>query len=1138
MNRSAAFALAMSLTVSIAPAQLNTGSISGTITDPNGAAVPGAKVLASNEATGLKTETVTSDAGLYVLPSLPVGIYTVTIEKPGFKRLNRTNLEVRVAQRLTLDLRMELGDVQQTIDVTAEAPLLESSTSERGQNFSPKFMSTLPLFTGGIRNPESFVTYMPGVNSYREVSINGSGGRGKEVLIDGASLTIPESGGVVFNFPSAEMFGEFKLLTSTYAAEYGRFGGGVEVFLTKSGNNDLHGAAFWNLRRDIFNAAAWAVNANPRNAPGFRPKERFNEAGGALGGPVFIPKVYDGRNRTFWYFTYTRDLRPATIAATTSSVATPLMKQGIFTEIPRMIYDPATTSGNSRTPFPGNIIPRSRFSRVSNNILPSIPDSNLPGTVNNYSFVNESALTDDVWSLKIDHAFSPNNRVSYFHSLQDQNINNTTALPGPLGQGLGGNTQKPRNYRINHDWVIKPTVLMHSTFGFSQTRQGWDNPLQNGFASKITLPAQTDATPRVLFTPADGLTAWGVQDGKVRGGGQTNGQNNTTYQFSSAVTWLRGKHEFKFGGDIRRLQTSAFDAAGSSGRYNFERAQTALPTNTGGTGYSFASFLLGTPNAADTTALPVPDVQIRYGYHAGFFQDNWKVASRLTVNLGVRYEVPIGWHMSNYNYSKMDPTIPNPGADNRAGALVFAGPGTGRTGQKRMYPTDYSDFGPRAGFAYRVTEKTVLRGGFGIFFQTLGNGGCGCTLGFAGAPAQVLSDGVNPALNWDGGIPVPPGLARPPFIDPAFGNFQNVDLQGPNFGKAARIYNWSFNIQHEVKSFLLDVAYVGNRGTQLASTLEGNQVDPKYLSLGALLRQPISSPAVIAAGFKKPYPSFPDNQTLAQALRPFPQYLSVSDRNSGDGRTWYDSMQAKVERRYGLWQMMAAYTWSKSQVKLHFRQIFSQTQVTAQNAYDLSDTKSLSPFDIPHAFNFLNSFDLPFGKGRKFINTNNAFVDLLVGGWSVATIQRYVNSGPIDIVAPNTIGNGVLFSRYKKANTTGAPVRTALSRGDLDPNNPGALFFNPGAFALPGEFQMGSASQFWTDFRQPKIFQENLSIAKRFKFRPKDRPLDFIYRADFFNLFNRTNFAVNGAIGNPNFGRATGPQQGARVITMGLRLEF
>ena len=1114
-------------------AQLNTGSMSGVITDPNSALIPSAKVVALHEPTRQEFETVTSAAGLYVFPSLPVGPYTLRVEQPGFKRVNRSNIEIRVAQRQVLDLQLEVGDVQQTVDVTAEAPLLETTTSERGQNFSKKFMDTLPLFTGGIRNPEAFVTYMPGVNSYRETSINGSGGRGKEVMIDGGSLTIPESGGVVFNFPAAEMFGEFKLLTSTYSAEYGRFGGGIEVFITRSGNNGIHGSGFWNLRRDIFNAAGYSVNRNPLNPPGFRPKERFNEAGFSVGGPAFIPKLYDGRNKTFFYFTYSKDLRPATASATTSTVPTALMKQGNFSEIGRLIYDPATTAGNVRQPFPNNTIPSSRFSQVSSKMLPSIPEADVGGLISNYSFVNTSNLTDYIWSLKIDHAFTPNNRLSYFHSLQNQDRQDSTALPGPLDNGLGSNFQRPQYFRGNHDWVVKPTFLIHSMFGFSRTRQGWNNPAQQGFASAVGLKADTDATPRVRFAAPDALTPFGVQDGKVDNGFQFN----TTYHFDQSFSWVRGKHEFKFGWDLRRLQTTAEDKAGTNGLYQFERAQSALPTNTAGTGHSFASFLLGLPDRGETSALPIPDVQIRYGYHAGYFQDNWKVAPRLTLNFGIRYEVPIGFHFSNYQFSAVDLTVPNPSADNLPGALVFAGPGPGRTGEKRFYPTDYSNAGPRVGFAYQLAARTVLRAGYGIYYQTLGNGGCGCTLGFAGPPTQVNSDGLSGAFQWDAGLPIPPNVAKPPFIDPTFGNFRDVDYLGENYGKAPRVHNWSVNIQHEVKQFLIDVAYVGNRGSGLNSSIWINQVDPKYLPYGPLLRRRITDPLVIEAGFKKPFSSFPDTQTLAQALRPYPQFLNVTNRNSGDGRTWYDALQAKAERRFGAWQMMASYTWSKSLAQLHYRQIFTQNQTYPQDAYNLAPEKSYSWFHLPHVVNILNSFDLPFGRGRKWLSSNRA-LDLVAGGWTVAAAQRYWTSGNGPTTVANSLGN-VLYTGLKRANVTGAPLRTSATRGDLDPGIASIRYFNAAAFALPGEFEFGNAAMFYEEFRQPAVFQENLSILKQFNvFYINETPIRLTYRADIFNLFNRTNFGVNMAVGNPAFGQATGPQQGPRLITMGLRLEF
>jgi hypothetical protein len=422
------------LSCALSYGQVASGSLSGSVLDPNGAAVPGAKVTATNITTGEKIETSTTDSGTYVFASLRPDAYTVNVEKTGFKKLNRTNIQIQIAQRSDLDLTLEVGDVTQSVEVTAEAPLLQTSTSDVGQSFSPKFMTDIPLFTGGIRNPRAFVSYMPGVNAGAEVSISGSGGRAQEVQIDGASAIIPESGGTVFNMPSAEMFNEFKLITGGYSAEYGRFGGGVETYLTKSGTNWYHGTAFLNMRRDVWNANAWARNAS--NQP--RAKERQNEVGGAGGGPVFIPKVYDGRNRSFFFFTYTQRLLPASISFPLTTVPTALMKQGDFSQLgAQLIYDPATTTGNTREAFPGNRIPASRFSNVSKNLIPLIPDPTRPTLLQNFDFVNTSVIEQKIWSIKADHAFTPNNRLAFFVSVEDGGSQDHRNFPGPFGNRPG-----------------------------------------------------------------------------------------------------------------------------------------------------------------------------------------------------------------------------------------------------------------------------------------------------------------------------------------------------------------------------------------------------------------------------------------------------------------------------------------------------------------------------------------------------------------------------------------------------------------------------------------------------------------------------------------------------------------------------
>ncbi len=1119
-------------------AQVATGSIAGSVVDATSAGIPGAKVTAKNVRSGVEVVAMASDAGLYVFAALPPAVYDLTFEKTGFKKTLRTGVEVRIAQRIDLNVQLELGDVTQSVEVAADVPVLETSTAERGTNFSLKFMDNLPLFSGGIRNPRSFITLMPGVTTGAgELSVSGSGGRGQEILIDGASATIPESGGTIFNMPSAEMFQEFKLVQSTFAAEYGRFGGGVELFTTRSGGAWWHGAAFLNLRRQIWNANTWANNSRGIE----RPKERFSEVGGSIGGPVWIPKVYNAdRNKTFFFFTYTKDLRPASILGTpVNTVPTQAMKQGNFsgTGLP-LIYDPATTAGGTRSPFPNNQIPQSRMSQVARNILPFIPDPTRPTLAANYDFVSSRVYDRTIWSIKADHNFSSTHRVSYFLSRDNEVFTDVNNFQGPLGHGLE-NSQKPYNHRVNHDLSISPSLFMHTTFGFSAQRQGWDNPFQRGFASQIGIPgipSVGDAFPRVLWRGRAGLTAWGVQDGKVASGGQ----NNDTWMVTQGYSWIRGKHEIKFGWDARWLSTIGFDYAGTNGRFFFNSNQTALPGSLTTTGHEFASFLLGAADEADRIVPPVLFDPIRYRYVAGYIQDNWRIRPKLTLNFGIRYEVPIGWHVPA-GYTYLDTSMPNPAAGNLPGALRFAGVGAGRSGVARNFPTDFSNVGPRGGFAWQISSKTVMRGGFGIYYQTLGNGGCGCREGFAGVPSNFLSDGLNPALNWDGGIPVSPTWAPPPNLNPALLNFQNASVMGDTFGRAPRIYNWSFELQHDFKGFLLSAAYQGNRGRGLASSVDLNQLPFSRLSLGSLLQQSVNSSQAAAAGITAPFAGF-GNRTVSQALRPFPQYLNVFSRNAAAGRSWYDAFQFKAEKRYGGWQMLMNYTYSKSLGYAHFRQIFTQVgAATPEDYYNIPNSKSYMPFDQPHIMNIINAYDLPWGKGRKWLANSNALVNAVAGGWTISMVNRYTSGNLIRIETPgNPLGPGVLFTQVTRANLTGQAIQTGIDRKELDPNNPSARWFNPAAFSTPAAFTPGTAAFFHSQFRQPPVLTENMSLVKRTILWENERnPVTLIVRADAFNAFNRTSFGgAVGTIGNVNFGRVTGPQVGARLITGGLRLEF
>lgn len=1118
--------------------QSQTGSLAGTVVDAHNAGVPAAKVEATLESSGLKLQTVSSEIGLYVLPNLVPGVWTVTVEKEGFKKLVRTGIEIFVAQRQTLDLPLEVGDTKQSVEVSEKQSQLDIETSEKGQTLTPRMYQTLPLWSGGLQNPSAFLGYMAGVNNSSETSIAGSTGRAREQLIDGTSNVIPESGGTVFNPPSAEAFSEFKLLVGTYTAEYGRTGGGIEILNTRSGGNEYHGTWAYNMRRDIWEAAGWSVNQNPNNKPGFRPKDRLNDTGGGVGGPVWIPKIYNGHNRTFFYFSDDNDLRPVAPSAIVNTVPTTLETQGNFSQISQTIYDPNSTVGSgssaTRTPFPGNIIPTNRFSKISSNILPSVAAPTGPALSNNHAFVNTTQVTDHVWAFRIDHIFSTRNRVSYFQSIDSQLSSALSDFNGPLGTALGSQYQKPRLFRANHDFTISPNLLLHSTYGYSRTVQVWFVPAQSGFASKAGFPGVTgdsDATPVIQFAPADLYTAWGMQQGKVNNGGQ----NNYTTQINQGLTWIKGKHELKMGWDMRRLETLAHDLAGTNGTYVFARNETANPAATGTTGNSFASFLLGQPDSATAAATPVQDGVIRYQYYAGYFQDNWRVTSKLTLNLGIRYDIPINWYAPTMGSVSL--TEPNPGANGYPGAYIFPGSGPNRLGVTRFWPTDHSDIGPRAGFAYQIAPKTVLRGGFGIFYEATSNGGCGCTLGANGSFAQI-SDGLSAPFMWDGGIPKPPGYQPPPFLTPNAGNGLSVDYMGPTFGIAPRIYTFSGNLQREVARFLIDVDYQGNRGYRLNSTVDLNQVNPSYLYLGSLLAQNITAPAVVAAGFSKPYPNF--NGTLAQALRPYPQFLNVFSRNSGQGRTWYDSASAKVTRRIGSWQFTASYVRSKTLGLLTYRQIFSQSQVFPQDMYNLNQGKSYLPFDQPNVFNFLNTYDLPFGTGKRFLSGSNRLMNAVVGNWTIADTHQYRSGALIGLTCANTLGNGVLFTDARMCNANGGAILTGQGRTSLNPNNPASVYFNAAAFSVPGQYSFGTSSQYNSQFRQPPVLVDNAALIKQLFLWPTGdgSKVRLQFRADAFNPFNRTNFGVNGTVGNANFGRATGPQYGPRLITMGLRLYF
>ena len=1198
-------------------AQISSGSISGTVSDPNGAVVPGATVVATHVPTGRAYTNITSQAGLYVFPNLPTGPYSIAVKQTGFKAYVQTGIEVRMGLRETIDIKLVLGTVQQTVEVKATAPVLETANATRGTGISPQTMAALPLWNGSMETANSFVGYMPGVNTNSLTSVNGSNGRAMEIEIDGASLVNPESGGLAYYFPGFYAYSEMKLNTSGYSAENGRVGGGIQEYVTRSGTNAVHGAAFFNFKRQFLDAVPWFTNATSHTAANFgncgyqgvhpnyvcRPMERFNEEGGYAGGPVYIPHVYDGRNRTFFFFTWAGVWQPTLVSPTNGeTVPTQAMRQGDFSALlglstPLVIYNPATTANGTRTAFSGNIIPTASFSAISSKILAQIPLPNQGSSTtlgNNYNFNSTTAVTDKNWSFKIDHSIHARNRIGFFMTHRNQLSSTNQYLPGPLSNGLDS-INAPFYERATDDFVVNPHILIHSYWGFSQERQLWHNPLQNGWGTKFGFPltagTNEDATPYISFINDlnNCCTSWGMNQGKVNNGGQWN----WTTTVGQGLTWIHNKHEIKMGWEIRRLRTVGNDWAGSNGSYVFNRMETAYSATDKTSGSSFASFLLGDADSATQSALPIFIGSERYGYQAGYIQDNWRLRPRFTVNIGVRYEVPIGMHYVNGNSGNFNPTAADyfPAANGAPavslpGAVEFMGTGTNRYGADRSYPTDFSEVGPRMGFAWNVKPSIVVRGSFSIFYQALGSNDC-CQDGFGGGTISQGSDGFNPAFNWDpngynpfkptgnpGGVQPSPSFAGPQLI-PGVDNFggwfegggNDLVYQGPHFGKAPRIYDWNFTVQKEYKKWLFEAAYVGNRGHGTNSSMLMNSLPTTDLYLGTagptgdknLLQAPITDPNLCIQtstyspkiGCTNGVPNLPfstfatgfaGSATMMQALRQYPQYKSISYNNSGDGKTWYDSLQTKVERRFGDLNFMGSYVYSKMLDRLSYMEIWTSGSTTTQGAqdyYNPYNDKSYGFFDIPNFVNVVASYKLPFGRGKKFLQNANPVVNHLAGNWTFAWTQQY-RSGTLSQITNSTdYLNAETGVNLQKATPTGLPIRTGIAATGLLPNNPNTRWFNSGTsspFATTPAFTLGAASYYNSQFRQPWFRNENISFNKQVIIR-ESTLLNF--QVNVYNPFNRSDMGgINASFASAAFGEATGVQDGARAITMGLRLEF
>lgn len=1159
----------ISLSLATAVAQNSAGSLSGTVADSGGGALGGAKVVARQDATGRVFQTTTTGEGLYGFSNLDVGTYTLTVEQSGFKKLTRPNVVISISNRTVADLKLEVGDLNQTVTVTSETAQLQTATSEIGSSFSPKLFKDGPIFAGGLRNPENFVSYQAGVvnGAGAEGGISGGMRRSKEILIDGANATNPESGGVAFNgLPTIEQLVEFKVINNTFAAEYGRTGGGIESFVTASGGRDFHGSVFDFHTSSALNANSWANKANPGSEIRKTPTHG-NEYGFVLGGPVYLPRKVFGplggynedRNKTFFLFTY-NGYRKSDSSTGFLTVPTLRQREGCFDEPGlRPIYDPQTGAQ-----FAGNCIPAGRFSNVSKNILPLIPAPTNNGLQQNYLATTVTTTEQDSWSLKINHNITSKHIISGWFNTQDLGALVDGPLPGPL---FGSNSNaisanRPQFARFNYDWIISPRLNLHLTYGITRLRQYFDNPsVGQGWPEKLGLTGvadgETSAFPVITFA-----------DSRYQNYADTNGPKTKGTQFNFTdhvrgdLSWVKGNFNWKFGIEKRwmrttgdKLPTGGFDDAGVQGVFQFSTFQTAARTSPTTTGDSFASFLLGAVNTASRT-FNASASAAKFGYNAAYVQTDWKLRPNLTLNLGLRYEVPVPRSTSPTSFTSFDPDLINP-ASGLKGALAYLGDCAGCIDRDRFGAVDYTSIGPRLGLAYTIGQKTVVRAGFGVYYAA-GNGLTGgfclrCQTGYSTTAGLSSPDTFSPALQWDRGFVPSPTFLAPPIIDPTAGNSaDDIWYISPESGTAPRLKNWALTIQRELPGrFLAEASYIGNRGTRLSAGHQPlNHLDPKYYALGDLLLKRIDDPAVVAAGYKSPYPNFikdwGNSATLARALRPYPQINGpINNHYNPIGSSWYDSLQLKLDRRFGGLVMEANYTWSKSLTNASGSQTSgdaSNRNPIAVNPYDpnvLEIEKSLQYIDIPHTFNLVAAWDLPLGKGKKLLNSGVA--DRFFGGWTVTFAGQYANGALILLNAPLTYPNWGFDYGRKRVNLTGQAIRTDVSRGDLDPRNPNIRWLNPGFFSIPGPYELGTAPVYLNELREPNMYSDNMGIIKRTRL---SETVNFEIRGELYNVFNRTNFGFGGTPVRPDvlnlarFGVPNGPRSGPRSGQVVVKLNF
>ena len=1163
-------------------AQLNQGAIAGTVTDPSGALVAGAKLNARGEQTGTLYQAVSSSAGGYRFPNVNPGTYDLTVSSPGFKTVTLTGIVVQVATTAAIDVKLATGTVSESVVVSAEAPTVQSESSDIGTVVDTKQILDLPLGLGStvqaMRSPEAFVFLTPGAVGPGSDSGNGgtfeskiTGGQnyGTEVLLDGASMTRSENGSSFDETaPSVDALGEFKVITSTLPAEFGQTTGGIESFSTKAGTNRYHGEVYNIFRNNDLDANTWGNNfflsQNPANrSPFATPDDKQNDYGGTLGGPVIIPHLYNGKDKTFFFFSW-EQYRQTVGGTQQSTVPTTAELAGDFSATldtgnvlgtnpcdgtpiyQGEVFDPQTTKTvggvECRTAFmnepgsTGNVIPSSRFSTLGQTLLSWYPAPQNSSLVNNYVFPYSYPILDTTMTFRIDQNITSKSKAYFTYSSRN-NVRLSTVPEWANAAGAGRNQFFGTHFiRFSYDYSLTSTLLNHLNLGYNRTNSknvgagvalgggaSWDAKLGIAGASGKMFPQ---------ISPGEASTA-GFGD-NVDGDTIDNG-----FRVADTLTWVKGRNQFKFGYEQWYQQYSPLNFQNTSGSFNFGRGQTAGTAATSNlSGNGIASMLLGVANTANVTAYANQARWLR-SYFAGFVEDTIKVKPTLTLNLGFRYDIDEPQKEAYGDTSNISLTQPNPGAGNLPGVLVFAGTGPGRNGNvnERWASIWKKDFGPRIGFAWapsRFNGKAVVRGGYGIIYGNLQYADFGAFLrtGFQANPSFNSINGFDPGLLIDAGIPSYPA---PPNLDPTQLNFTGPQYTDPSYGRPPMSQNWSFEIQKELATDLIaDVAYVGQHSQNLRSNYDAvNTLNPKYFSMGGSLLTQMGAQTAVPL----PYAGFPTSAIVAQALVPFPQYFGFNTDGQLEnlGQSTYHALEAQLTRRFrnGL-NLMASYTWSKTLTNADSALPYFATLHQGgapQNVFDPRGDKAISNQDLPQNLVLSYVYELPLGKGKKFLS-RGGITDRVVGGWSISGIQRYESGQPIafacatgvpafaDCIRYNQIpGSSILSSAW---NNHFNPVTDSMFNPvDSIPGAVNPAFDDPNSsvnLTARGTYAFGTLPRVDGAVRMRPYLSEDFNLMKRTRITEGS---DVLLQANFLNAFNRHIWNRPGDL-NPNDGSALG----------------